>query len=158
MKPKYLAAIESGILQVTSGDVVDYRAVKEHIKDMARKYKLKVVGYDKWNANILVNELEELKIPTIDIGQGMSALSAASKETERLIVEGMIAHEGNPFIDWMVECCSVYTDKNDNIKITKDEADKSLKIDAIIAMIMAISMAAGEIEEPKQFNVTFLEL
>ena len=158
MKPKYLAAIESGMLHVTSGDVVDYRAVKEHIKDMARKYKLKVVGYDKWNANILVNELEELKIPTIDIGQGMSALSAASKETERLIVEGMIAHEGNPFIDWMVECCSVYEDKNGNIKVTKDEADKSLKIDAIIAMIMAISMAAGEIEEPKQFNVTFLEL
>ena len=122
------------------------------------EHKLKMVGYDQWNANILVNELEDLGLPVMDIGQSMAALSGASKETERHIVEELIVHDGNPFIEWQLECCSVYTDKNENIKITKDDADKSLKIDAVIAMIMAMSMAAGQLEEPGEFNLTFIEL
>ena len=87
----------------------------------------------------------------------MSALSAPSKETERLIVEELIRHDGNPFIDWTIECCSVYTDKNDNIKVTKDEADKSLKIDPVIAMIMCVSMAAGQLEDPGEFDFVVME-
>ena len=157
-KAKYQRAIEEGILHVTRGDVVDYREVKDHVKMMASKHNLKMIGYDKWNAALLVNDLEDEGYPIMDIGQSMSALSAASKETERMIVEELIRQEGNPFIDWQLECCSVYEDKNENIKITKDDADKSLKIDAIVAMIMAISMAAGQLEEPADFNFTFVEL
>ena len=157
-KAKYQRAIEDGILHVTRGDVVDYREVKDHVKMMASKHNLKMIGYDKWNAALLVNDLEDEGYPIMDIGQSMSALSAASKETERMIVEELIRQEGNPFIDWQLECCSVYEDKNENIKITKDEADKSLKIDSIVAMIMAISMAAGQLEEPADFNFTFVEL
>ena len=88
----------------------------------------------------------------------MVSLSPAAKETERLIVEGKIKHEANRFIDWQLECCSVYQDKNDNIKITKDDADKSLKIDAIIAMIMNVSMASGELEETPEVNFSFFEI
>ena len=157
IRPKYQQAVKDGILELTSGDVVDYRVVKDHILDMASRYNLKAVGYDKWNAALLVNELEDANIPVIDIGQGMSALSAPTKETERLIVEKLIRHDGNPFIDWTIECCSVYTDKNDNIKVTKDEADKSLKIDPVIAMIMCVSMAAGQLEEPGEFNFVVME-
>ena len=158
IRPKYEMAIESGILKLTNGDVVDYREVMDHILDMNSKHKVKMIGYDKWNASILVNELEDKRLPVMDIGQSMAALSAASKETERLIVEQLIRHEGNPFIDWQFECCSVYTDKNDNIKITKDTTDKSLKIDSVISLIMAMSMAAGQLEKPKEFNFAFMEL
>ena len=153
IKPKYEEAVREGILQLTDKDIVDYREVFNHIRDHAESHQLKMIGYDKWNAALLVSDLEEAGLPTIDIGQGMSALSAPSKETERLIVEQLVRHSGNPFIDWQLECCSVYTDKNDNIKVTKDDADKSLKIDAIVAMIMAISMAAGQLEEPGDFSL-----
>lgn len=158
IRPKYEQAIKDGILVLTSADVVDYRLVKEYIQDMASKHQLKMIGYDKWNANILVNELEDLRLPVLDIGQSMAALSAASKETERLIAEKLITHDGNPFVDWQFECCTLYTDKNENIKVTKDDADKSSKIDAIVAMIMAISMAAGQLEQPKEFNFNFIEI
>ena len=49
-----------------------------------------MIGYDKWNAAMLVNELEEARLPVMDIGQSMSSLSAASKEAERMIVETII--------------------------------------------------------------------
>ena len=156
-RERYRQAVEDGILHLTPGDVVDYREVRDHIKQMASNHKLKMIGYDKWNAALLINELEDAGLPVIDIGQSMSALSAASKETERMIVEKLFRHDGNPFIDWQLECCSVYEDKNENIKITKDEADKSLKIDSIVALIMAVSMAAGQLEDPADFNFSFIE-
>lgn len=156
IKAIYQKAIEDGLLKLTLGDVVDYKVVKEYIQDAASKYNLKMIGYDKWNAAILVNELEDAKLPVMEIGQSMSALSAASKETERMIVEKLFRQEGNSFIDWQFECCSIYTDKNDNIKITKDETDKSLKIDAVVSLIMAVSMAAGNLEPAKEFNFSHI--
>ena len=154
----YHQAVQSGVLLPTSGDVVDYREVRDCIKDMASKHKLKMIGYDQWNANILVNELEDMKLPTTDIGQNMKSLSAASKEAERLIIEQKIVHEGNPFIDWQLECCISHSDVNGNIKVKKEDADKSAKIDAIIAMIMCMSMAAGKLEQPKNFGFAFAQL
>ena len=155
--PIYRGAIERGSLSLTEGDVVDYREVMDTILDMSRNNRLKMIGYDKYNANLLVSELEDKRLPTMDIAQGITALSPAAKETERLIVEQLIRHTDDPFIAWQLENCAVYTDKNDNIKITKGE-DQSLKIDAIIAMIMAVSMAAGSLETKGEFNLIVMEL
>ena len=156
LMPVYRQAVEDGTLRLTNGDVVDYREVKEEILSMAQNNQLKMIGYDKYNANLLVNDLEDLRLPTMDIAQGITALSPAAKETERLIVEKLVRHKDNPFISWQLENCVVYTDKNDNIKITKGE-DASLKIDAIIAMIMAVSMAAGSLEEKGDFNLSYIQ-
>ena len=158
IKPKYDNAIETGVLHVTAGKSVDYREVLDHITETVKNYNLKMIGYDRYNAVHLVNELEDLGLPTSDIGQNMASLSAPSKETERLVMEELIRHDGNPFIDWQIECCSVYTDVNDNVKIKKDETDKSLKIDAVIALIMCVSMAAGRLDGPGDFNISFIEL
>ena len=67
----YHQAVQSGVLLPASGDVIDYREVRDCIKDMASKYQLKMIGYDRWNANILVNELEDMRLPVLDIGQNM---------------------------------------------------------------------------------------
>ena len=154
----YHQAVKSGVLLPTSGDVVDYREVRNCIKDMASRYNLKMIGYDQWNSSILVNELEDMKLPTLDIGQNMKSLSAASKEAERLIIEQKVVHNSNPFINWQLECCITHTDVNGNIKVKKEDADKSAKIDAIIAMIMCMSMAAGKLEQPKNFGFAFGKL
>ena len=157
LRPIYLQAIDSGVLKLTDGDIVDYHEVEASILNMARKHKLKAIGYDKYNANLLVNDLENHRLPCMEIGQNITALSPAAKETERLIVEKLILHEKNPFIDWQLENCTVYTDANENIKVRKGD-DETLKIDAIIALIMAISMSAGTLKDPGELGFTFIEL
>ena len=155
IRPLYYDAVDRGVLRLTEGDVVDYREVRDYIIDLTRQYKVKAIGYDKWNANILVNELEEMKLPTISIGQGLAALSGPAKETERMISEGLIRHDGDPFINWQAENCVKYTDPNDNIKIKKGD-DEAMKVDAIIALIMNMSMASGTLEEPKQSSISVI--
>jgi phage terminase large subunit-like protein len=77
-------------------------------------------------------------LPVKKVGQGMAMLSNPSKTTEQLILKKAIHHDGNPFVGWQLGNCEVYTDVNGNVKVRKNEADPSAKVDGIIAMIMAL--------------------
>lgn len=131
-------AIKTKILQVTQGNVMDDREISEFIKNQCALYNVKEVGYDAYNAASLIARLNDSNIPVKKVGQGMAVLSNPSKHTEKLIMSHSIRHDGNPFVGWQLGNCEVYTDVNGNIKVRKNEADPSAKVDGIIAMIIAM--------------------
>jgi phage terminase large subunit-like protein len=145
--PKHYADIfqqakASGILHVTQGNVMDDREVSDYILKQSVKYPmLKEIGYDAYNAASMVARLYEQGMPVKKVGQGMAVLNNPSKAIERLILNKKIAHDGNPFLGWQLGNCEVYEDVNGNIKIRKNEADKSAKIDGIISLIIAMHCA-----------------
>ena len=134
----YHMAIKSGILKLTQGNVTDLVEIEDYITKEAEQYTIKEIGYDPYNAAALVANLYNKGLPVKKVGQGMAALSNPSKTTEQLIMKKAIKHDGNPFVGWQLGNCEVYTDVNGNVKIRKNEADPSAKVDGIIAMIMAI--------------------
>jgi phage terminase large subunit-like protein len=131
-------AKDSGILHLTQGNVMDDREISEYIKQQAGKYDIKEIGYDAYNAASLIARLHDDAMPVKKVGQGMAVLSNPSKHLEKLILGKNIKHNGNPFLGWQLQNCEVYEDVNGNIKIRKNEADKSAKVDGIIALIIAI--------------------
>ena len=131
-------AVQSEILHITEGNVMDDREISEYIKQQASLYNVKEVGYDAYNAASLVARLHDNSIPVKKVGQGMAVLNNPSKHVEKLIMQNAIKHNGNPFVGWQLGNCEVYTDVNENIKIRKNEADKSAKVDGIIALIIAM--------------------
>jgi phage terminase large subunit-like protein len=134
-------AINSGVLKLTMGNVMDDKEIYDYIISEHQKYDLKEVGYDAYNAGNLVSRLYEAGLPVKKVGQGMAVLSNPSKYVEKMILQKAIKHDGNPFVGWQLSNCEVYTDVNGNIKIRKNEADKSAKVDGIIAMITAFHCA-----------------
>ena len=135
-------AITSGALHLTQGNVMDDREISDYIqKEAAANPNLKEVGYDAYNAANIVARLHEAGLPVKKVGQGMAVLNNPSKQVERLILNCGIKHDGNPFVTWQLGNCEVYEDVNGNIKIRKNEADKSAKVDGIIAMIIAMHCA-----------------
>lgn len=140
--PKHYADIfrvarQSGILHVTEGNVMDDREISDYIIQQAAKYHVQEIGYDAYNAASLVARLHEVALPVKKVGQGMAVLSNPSKHVEKLIMQHAIKHDGNPFVGWQLGNCEVYEDVNGNIKVRKNEADKSAKVDGIIALIIA---------------------
>ena len=131
-------AINSGILKLTEGNVMDDREISDYIIQQAEKYDIKEFGYDAYNAASLVARLHEAGLPVKKVGQGMAVLSNPSKHVEKLILTKAIKHDGNPFVGWQLGNCEVYEDVNGNIKVRKNEADKSAKVDGIIALIIAM--------------------
>jgi len=133
----FRVAKDSGILKLTEGNVMDDREISDYIKQQCEKYNVKEVGYDAYNAASLVARLHDAGIPVKKVGQGMAVLNNPSKYVEKMILNQQIKHDGNPFIGWQLANCSCYTDVNGNIKVRKNEADTSAKVDGIIALIIA---------------------
>jgi phage terminase large subunit-like protein len=132
-------AINSGILKLTEGNVMDDREISQYIFKQWEKFpNIKEVGYDAYNAASLVSRLYDGGLPVKKVGQGMAVLNNPSKYVEKLILNQQIKHDGNPFVGWQLGNCECYEDVNGNIKIRKNEADKSAKVDGIIAMIIAM--------------------
>ncbi len=141
--PKHYADIfrvarQAGILHVTEGNVMDDREISDYIIQEAERHNVKEIGYDAYNAASLVARLHEAGLPVKKVGQGIAVLSNPSKHTEKLIMQHQIKHDGNPFVGWQLGNCEVYEDVNGNVKVRKNDADKSAKVDGIIALIIAI--------------------
>jgi phage terminase large subunit-like protein len=141
--PKHYADIfrvarQAGILHVTQGNVMDDREISEYIIQQSTRYSVKEIGYDAYNAASLVARLHDAGLPVKKVGQGMAVLSNPSKHVEKLIMQHAIKHDGNPFVGWQLGNCEVYEDVNGNVKVRKNEADKSAKVDGIIALIIAM--------------------
>ena len=136
----FRVAVDSGILKLTEGNVMDDREISDYIKMECEKYNVKEVGYDAYNAASLVARLYDAGIPVKKVGQGMAVLSNPSKYVEKLILNQQIKHDGNPFVGWQLSNCEVYEDVNGNIKVRKNEADKAAKVDGIIAYNYCIAL------------------
>jgi phage terminase large subunit-like protein len=134
----FRVAVNSGILHITQGNVMDDREISDYIIQQASKYDVKEIGFDAYNAASLVARLHEAGLPVKKVGQGMAVLSNPSKHTEKLILNYGIKHDGNPFVGWQLGNCEVYTDVNGNVKVRKNENDNSAKVDGIISLIIAM--------------------
>jgi phage terminase large subunit-like protein len=137
-KSIFSQAVASGVLHLTPGNVTDLNEIESYIRQEAEIYEVKEIGYDPYNAAALVANLFSYGLPVKKVGQGMAVLSNPSKTAEQLILKKAIKHDGNPFVGWQLGNCEVYTDVNGNVKVRKNEADPSAKVDGIIAMIMAL--------------------
>lgn len=135
----FRSAVNTNILKLTSGNVMDDREVSDYIIQQTKKYQtVKEIGYDAYNAASMVARLHDEGLPVKKVGQGMAVLNNPSKHVEKLILQKCIKHDGNPFLAWQLSNAEVFEDINGNIKVRKNAADTSAKVDGIIAMIIAM--------------------
>lgn len=130
---------QQGYLNVTEGNVIHYSFIEKYIKELGEKYNIKEIGVDRWNATQMIQNLEDEGFTMVPIGQGYKDMSPPTKEFYKLILEGKIAHGGNPVLRWMAGNVVVETDAAENIKPTK--AKSTEKIDGIVATIMGLDRA-----------------
>jgi len=128
---------QQGYIIATEGNVVDYNTIEAVIKDCLEKYQVKSIAYDRWNATKTVQDLiadgYEHMIP---IGQGFQSLNAPTKYLETLILNRQLNHGGNPLLRWNFDNVMMTQDPAGNIKPDKSKSNQ--RIDAIVALIMAL--------------------
>jgi phage terminase large subunit-like protein len=135
-KVPYDKWVREGLIRVTPGNVTDYDRVREDIKTLSAQFRINEIAYDRWNASQLVTQLMEDGANMVEFGQGFASMSAPTKELEKLLVSGAIAHDGNDVLRWMARNVSVTQDPAGNLKPNKKTSSE--KIDGIVALIMAL--------------------
>jgi phage terminase large subunit-like protein len=129
-----------GLIHTTPGDQVDYGFIRKVVNDLAKLYDIREIGYDRWNATQIIQNLTDDGITMVPIGQGFASMSAPTKEMLRLVMDHNLRHNDNPILNWMADNFSVKQDPQDNVKPSKPDRRKSSKrIDGIQAMINAIA-------------------
>lgn len=128
---------DDGYLIATPGNVVDYEAVRQTMKDWAAEFDVRQIACDPWNATHLITQLtSEDGLPCILMRQGFASLSAPSKAFEQAILSRSLRHDGHPILRWNVSNVAVETDGPGNLKPSKKVSTE--RIDGVAALVMAI--------------------
>ena len=130
-------------LTMTDGNVTDYDFIRRDINEFAKKYNVRQIAIDRWNATQLSLQLQGDGLEVIGFGQGMGSMSSPSKQLEALVASGKIRHGGNPILAWMAGNASVKVDAAGNIKPVKPKHGAAERIDGLVALVMALGIHAS---------------
>lgn len=134
----YIAFENEGDITITPGNVTDYRIVKQYILDQCAKYDVRSIGYDPRFSTYIVSELEADNVMMAPMAQNITTMNGPTKEFEMAAMKGEIIHGGNRCLRWQMGCAVVYTDVNENKRVTK-ERQENKKVDGVIASIIAMN-------------------
>jgi phage terminase large subunit-like protein len=145
--------IDSGLMAVTPGNVIDYGFIRHKINELGQQFRIGEIAIDRWNATQISVELGNDGFTVFPMGQGFASMSAPAKELEHLILDAKLRHGGNPVLRWMADCVSVMQDASGNIKPVKPDRIKSGKrIDGIVALTMAVDRAVRNEQGPSIYE------
>lgn len=138
---------QEGWLEVTEGNVTDYAPVAAAVREACQLYDVQEIGFDRWNAQQLVNELLEDSLPLVEIPQNTGGMYPGSKKLEELVYARRLRHGGNPVLRWAAGNVALLHDSNDNFRPDKKKSKKNGRIDPIVATVMALSRAVVHVED-----------
>ena len=139
----YLAWRTMGLVEMTPGNVIDYGFIRKKIVDLCRRWKVRDVGFDPWNATQITTELSEQDgVKLFEFRQGFVSMSAPAKDFERRVRSHKLAHGGSKILRWQASHAVIRSDPAGNIKPDKEKATQ--RIDGIVAAVMALGRANVE--------------
>ncbi|OPZ05005.1 MAG: Phage Terminase [Alphaproteobacteria bacterium ADurb.BinA305] len=145
--------VRSGYLIEAGDEVIDYDLVREHILLAHRRFMIKGVGYDRWNAAQLVAKLEKDGLPMQEFIQGPRSYHPAMQELERAYLAGQLSHGNDPVLNW---CASNLVARRDvNMNSAPDKRRAADKIDDFVALLMGVGSSLVAPPE-KQFQSFFV--
>lgn len=140
----YQMWVETGLLQVTEGNVIDIEYIYEDIMALADQYTIHEIGFDPYRAMQLSNLLASQGVPMVEVPQSNMRLNEAVDALEKQILQHNIVHYGNEILAWNVS--NVVLNQNRNKMRAPDRLRSRDKIDGVAAVVNAISRMVADAE------------
>lgn len=139
-KVPYQAFIQRGILFASGENYIDYQDIYKWAVELIEKYKIYVlkVGYDRYSAQYLVNDMKAYGFHMDDVYQGWN-LSSICYQTEAMMKDGKINIGDNDLLKiHFYNSALKINNENDRCQLIKVEARSH--IDGMAAMLDAMCM------------------
>ena len=150
--------LRDGWLTATPGDITDYGFIRATAHELAERYRIAEIAYDRWNASQLVVDLGADGLTMTKFGQsGSPEMAAAVEEFERLVTAGRLRTGGDPVLRWMASNLAWRQDAAGNQ--FPDRRASADKIDGIVGLLMAIGRALtrAPVEEIVRPRIIFID-
>lgn len=137
--------IEKGIITAIPGQTIDYSFIIRDILDDALRFKIRGIGYDKWQAKDVIQGIENERpdIALIEIEQSLRKLSPLTQSYEKSVKDGHLV-DNSPVMLWMINNVEIKPDVNGNYKPMKKSKASTQRIDGVISSIMAHGVSQNE--------------
>ena len=129
--------VQKGYITLTEGSQNDFSLVTQWFRSMIDKYDIRPlwVGYDSWNSQYWVKEMEDMGFEMEKIRQGVYTLSEPMKQLEADLRNHALNYN-NPIIKWGLANTQAKVDVNGNIQPSKLNS-RLKRIDGTVATIIA---------------------
>jgi phage terminase large subunit-like protein len=131
--------IREGWMRTTPGNVVDYEYIMAQASEDLRRFKVREIAFDPWNATAVSNRLTDEGAPMVEFRQGFVSMNPAMKTLEVAVQTARLNHGGNPALAWMADNLVATSDPAGNLK--PDKGKSTEKIDGMVALLMALQRA-----------------
>jgi phage terminase large subunit-like protein len=136
---QYAGWMRAGRITVTPGNVTDFGWIEAELLDLASRFSIEAVAFDPFQATQLSTRMLAEGLPMIEVRPTVLNFSEPMKTLEALVLQGKLAHDGDPVLTWMASNVVAHLDAKDNIYPRKERPEN--KIDGIVALIMALARA-----------------
>jgi len=129
---------KKGYITLTDGNQNDFSLVTQWMMKMIQTYGIRPlwVGFDPWNSQYWIKEMEDLGFNMEKIRQGIYTLSEPMKILEADLKNNLVNYNNNPILKWCLANTQAKVDLNGNIQPSKLNS-KYKRIDGTVALIIA---------------------
>jgi phage terminase large subunit-like protein len=156
--PAYRDWMARGELVVTDGNMTDYAVIEADLRQDLERFDVQELVIEKYGALHLASNLSNAGVPVRLEAKHAKTFTPPAKELEARIKAGQLRHPGTSFLTWQISNACVERRRDGSLLPTKDGPNSANKIDAVDAMLLAMSgmLAAPTIPAPEP-RIFFLE-
>ena len=127
-----------GLVTLCDGAKIDYCDLAQWFLKMQDDLKINTlwVGYDPWNTQYWVEEMNNYGFEMYEVRQGAKTMSNPMKQLEADLMDKIVNYNNNPILEWCLLNTSVKRDDNDNIRPVKGQKQRA-RIDGAVSLIIA---------------------
>jgi len=154
--PAYRSWVQAGLLELTDGNMIDYGKIEADIRGWCRQFNVAALRFDQYGSAGIVSNLAASGFPAAILDKNRKTITPPARELETRVKHGRFRHDGNSCLKWMVSNAVVTRGIDDSILPKKETPDSPNKIDAIDAVLQAMSAMIGPAEKPKEYQMIVL--
>lgn len=145
--------IKKGLVTTTDGNQNDFSLVTQWFLSMVRTHGIRPlwIGYDPWNSQYWVKEMEDAGFTMEKIRQGIYTLSEPMKQLEGDLKNKLVIYDNNPILKWCLSNTQAKVDVNGNIQPSKLNS-KLKRIDGCVALIITYAVLSRYKNEYENMN------
>lgn len=141
---------ERGLLRRSGNNKVDYKDITKWFLEIQNELDCYVykIGYDRWSATYLVDELTQYfgKTVPVPVAQGAKTFSNPMKRLESDLRSKLINYNNNPILKWCLTNAAIKADSNDNIALVKTSNPRR-RIDGVASLMDALIVLEDNYDE-----------
>ena len=133
--------LKRGLITLTDGNQNDFSLVTKWFIKMIQQYEIRPlwVGFDPWNSQYWIKEMEEQGFNMEKVRQGVYSLSEPMKQLEADLKNKIVNYDNNPILKWCLSNTQAKVDLNGNIQPSKLNS-RFKRIDGTVALIIAYAV------------------